>query len=344
MVPKSMEACTRVLFVGDDETVVTARSLDWGEYAGAALWKFPRGMTRQGMAGDNSIEWTARHGSVIVSFYGKVGIDGMNEAGLVANVLYLAETDYGELDGKPGLSVSLWSQYVLDNFTTVEEAVNALREEPFRIMAPTLPNGSPAAGHLAISDPTGDSAIFEYLDGQLHIHHGREYEVMTNSPPFDQQLALDAYWKQIGQDAFLPGTARASDRFVRASALLDALPKSIDKNIIKAVPGQDLNTQSVASMLSLIRAVSVPLGTSTPGQPNIASTFWRSVSDHANRRYYYDSATSPHTFWVELDDLDFEESAPSQTLPVGADDIYSGNVAAQFEEAEPFQWLSGDGK
>ena len=47
---------------------------------------------------------------------------------------------------------------------------------------------------------------------------------MTNSPPFDQQLALNAYWKGIGGDVMLPGTIRASDRFVRASYYVDALP------------------------------------------------------------------------------------------------------------------------
>ena len=36
------------------------------------------------------------------------------------------------------------------------------------------------------------------VDGKLVIHHGRQYQVMTNSPVFDQQLALNAYWQQIG--------------------------------------------------------------------------------------------------------------------------------------------------
>jgi penicillin V acylase-like amidase (Ntn superfamily) len=36
-------------------------------------------------------------------------------------------------------------------------------------------------------DPSGDSAILEYLGGKLVTHHGPEYKVMTNSPPYDQQ-------------------------------------------------------------------------------------------------------------------------------------------------------------
>ena len=109
----------------------------------------------------------------------------MNVKGLVANVLYLVESDYGKPDGdKPTLSITAWGQYVLDNYATVEEAVEELRQEPFVIIAPILPNKQPAQGHMAVSDPTGDSAIFEYLKGKLVIHHNRKYQIMTNSPAF----------------------------------------------------------------------------------------------------------------------------------------------------------------
>src|SRR5262245_66435638 len=64
--------------------------------------------------------------------------------------------------------------------TCVAEAVEALRPDSIRIIAPTLPNGRAATVHMTLSDPTGDSAIFEWLDGKLVIHHGKEYKVMTN--------------------------------------------------------------------------------------------------------------------------------------------------------------------
>ena len=136
-----------------------------------------------GQAGAESIQWTSKYGSVVVSGYEAGSADGMNEKGLVANLLYLAESDYGKPDGsRPFLSIAAWPQYVLDNYATVAEAVEALKKEPFNMLAPTLPNGPAAALHLAISDASGDSAIFEYVDGKLKIHHGKQYAVMTNSP------------------------------------------------------------------------------------------------------------------------------------------------------------------
>ena len=60
----------------------------------------------------------------------------MNEKGLVANVLYLVESDYGTpLTGKKALSLSAWGQYVLDSFATVDEAVEAMKKSPFYIVA-----------------------------------------------------------------------------------------------------------------------------------------------------------------------------------------------------------------
>ncbi len=333
-------ACTRTLYVGDDGTVITGRNMDWKEDMASNLWIFPAGMQRAGAAGPRSIQWESKYGSVCVSGYEAGTTDGMNEKGLVANLLYLAESDYGQADTKvPLLSIAAWPQYVLDNYATVAEAVNALGKEPFNILAPTLPNGTAAALHLSISDSSGDSAIFEYVNGKLTIHHGKQYTVMTNSPIFDEQLALNQYWKDIGGLVFLPGTNRAADRFARASFLLSAIPKHVDPNYIKGVPQQSYAYQAVASVLSVQRAVSVPLGITTPDQPNISSTIWRTVSDQKNLVYYFDSATRPNTFWVTLAKLNLERGAPVKKLTIQNGEVFSAEVSDQFTDAKPFAFL-----
>lgn len=337
---ESLNACTRALFIGSDSVVVTGRSMDWSEDMHSDLWVFPKGIERDGAAGPKSISWKSKYGSLIVSGYNVGTADGMNEKGLVANLLYLAESDYGRPSGeKPLLSISVWAQYVLDNFASVSEAVDALSKEPFAVLAPVLPNGSPAQLHLAISDEVGDSAIFEYIEGKLVIHHGKQYRVMTNSPIFSKQLALNAYWEGIGGLTFLPGTNRAADRFARASFLIEAIPKESSPHYITAVPRHDFINQAVASVMGVIRSVSVPLGITTPGEPNIASTLWRTVSDQKNKFYFFDSATSPNTFWVPLIDLDFKNNAPIKKLVTSGGKVYSGNAANHFEEAAPFVFL-----
>lgn len=327
------DACTRIVYQGAGDSYFTGRTMDWAEETGTDLWAFPAGLERDGGVGAGSIAWTSKHGSVISSFYNVGSVDGLNDAGLAGNVLYLVESDYGDAkaSGKPLLSVGAWMQYVLDNYATVAEAVDALSKEPFAIVAPVLPNGHAAAGHLAISDKSGDSAIFEYIGGKLTIHHGKQYTVMTNSPPFDQQLAINAYWNTVGGTNFLPGTSRAADRFARMSWMLNAVPPGLDE------------TQSVAEVMSLIRAISVPLGIQDPKQPNIASTRWRTTSDLKSGRYFFESVHTPSVFWVDLAKLDLKPGAPSLKLNLQGNPILAGEVSKAFKPAEPFKWLAPQG-
>lgn len=324
------DACTRAVYLGPDNMIVTGRTMDWKEDPQSNIYFFPRGMERRGGKTDNTIKWTSVYGSVVTAGYDIGVCDGMNEKGLVANLLFLAESDYHRPDDKrPVMGLSIWTQYVLDNFATVDEAVEVLGKEVFRIDDPDLPNGAKSTLHLSISDPTGNSAIFEYINGNLVIHHGRDCQVMTNSPTYDKQQTLDDYWEQIGGLVMLPGTNRASDRFVRASFYIKALPQTADYR------------QAVAGVFSVMRNVSVPLGISIPSQPNIASTRWRTVADQKNRVYYFESTLSPDIFWIDLNALDFSADKSVRKLTLTNGEIYSGDAAVNMQDAEPLSFLFG---
>jgi len=327
---QSVQACSRLLYETGNKTYITARSMDWNDpTAKTALWIFPRGMERDGGIGKNPVKWTSRYGSVIASFYDAASSDGMNEKGMVANVLYLAESDYGDAakTGKPTLSIGAWVQYFLDNYATVKEAVQAMGNAPFTVVAPILPNGRAASVHLSLSDSTGDSAILEYLGGKLVIHHGPEYRVMTNSPTYDQQLALNAYWDLIGGNNFLPGTISAADRFVRLSYNLKSSPKYKDQRL------------ALASAFSQIRAIGVPLGMEDPAHPNIAMTLWLTVADHGAKVYYFESVLMPAVMWADLKKIDFKEGSGSRKIVIEPETALAGDVSAKFEPSEPFKWL-----
>ncbi|NTC81222.1 linear amide C-N hydrolase [Agrobacterium tumefaciens] len=326
------EACTRFVYLGENDQVMTARSMDWKTDVGTNIWVFPRGMERSGEAGPNSVKWTSKYGSVIASGYDISTTDGMNEAGFAANVLWLVESSYPAYDGKsPGLSIAAWAQYVLDNFATVGEAVNALEKNPFTVVTDSVPGEERLATlHLSLSDASGDSAIVEYIDGKQVIHHSRKYQVMTNSPTFDKQLALNEYWTQIGGTVMLPGTNRASDRFARAAFYANAIPKSEDP------------VEAIASVLSVIRNVSVPYGITTPDQPNISSTRWRTVIDHKRKLYFFESALTPNIFWIDMTKLDVsKETGSVKKLDLGPNQIhiYSGMANDRLKDSKPFKFL-----
>ena len=328
---ESTMACTRVVFHGDNNNNMTARSMDWKSDVGTNLWIFPNNVKRNGNAGPKSIEWTAKYGSVVATGYDISTTDGLNEKGLNANLLWLVESEYPAFKktNKPLLSISLWAQYVLDNFATVDEAIKALEKEPFLVVSDSVPGENRLATlHLSISDASGDSAIIEYIKGKQVIHHDRKYQVMTNSPTFDQQLALNSYWKNIGGTVMLPGTNRAADRFARASFYINAIPKNANQR------------ETLASVFSVIRNASVPFGLNTEEEPNISSTRWRTVVDHKNSLYFFESAVSPNVFWINLKDINFN-TTQTQKLELGPDQsiLYSGEVNKSFKNAQPFHFL-----
>lgn len=325
--------CTRVVYSGKSGMVATGRSMDWKTDMHSNIWIFPRGMERNGETGSNSLTWTSKYGSVVTSAFEIASTDGMNEKGLVANLLWLPETEYPVRDkNKPGLTITAWVQYMLDNFATVDEAVNFIDEDTFQVVSDMMPDGSRLATlHLSISDATGDCAIFEYIGKKLTIYHSKEYKVLTNSPTYNKQLALNEYWNSIGGLTFLPGTNRASDRFARASFYVNALPETDDLRI------------AVASVFSVIRNTSVPYGISTPDAPEISTTQWRTVSDSKDLLYFFESSLTPNTFWVNLREVDLSEGAPVLKLSIANEETYHGNATKEFKPAPAFKFLGVKG-
>lgn len=326
---KKSDACTRVVYEGPEGMTATGRTMDWKEDPHTNLYIFPRGLERKGAESANTVEWVSKYGSVVAAGY-DIGIcDGMNEEGLVANLLFLPESVYEtENDERRVMGLSIWTQYVLDNFATVKEAVEELSKDSFRIDAPDLPNGVKSRLHLAISDPTGNSAIIEYLDGNVSIYEGKEYQVLTNSPAYNLQLAINDYWKQVGGLNMLPGTNRSSDRFARASFYINAVAQTADPKI--AVP----------TVFSVIRNVSVPYGISTPDSPHISSTRWRSVCDQKDLVYYFEKTVPMAVMHINMKEIDFSEGTGERVLKLTDGYNYEGDVTSDFvKSAHPFHFL-----
>lgn len=336
---KLAAACSRVLWGDNGIAVLVGRNMDWPEDMKTDLWAFPRGIKRTGEAGANSLTWTSKYGSVAASVYNLGTADGMNEKGLVANQLWLTEADYGQRDLKrPAVALSLWLQYVLDNFATVSEAVAAMQQQNIQIVPQKLPGSDTnATVHLSLGDASGDTAVIEIVDGgKLHVFHSRAYTVMTNSPPFAEQLANLKKYQGFGGSAPLPGTTEAADRFVRAAYYLENISKP--KNL----------QQAVASMLGVMRNVAQPFTrTNDPAHPEASHTIWRSVADATDRIYFYESTLSPNIVWVQLDQLDFSVGAPVRKLDLHKfntlDSSLIGDVTKDFAPSPPLTFLKVGG-
>ena len=247
--------CTRILWNDNGVAVVTSRTMDWPESTEPMLTAFPRGSRHDGgVAGGtkvvtgSALNWTSAHGTLVTTFYGVGAVDGINERGLAAHLLYLEATDFGPRDPHvPGLHAGLWAQYVLDQAATVGEALALLDEVQVVMMEA---RGTKATVHLALEDAAGDSAIIEHLDGKPVVHHGPQYRVMTNDPTYDEQLRLLAGldFSHPSDDMPLPGNVNPRDRFQRASYFSALLPEPRDER------------EAVAGVMAIARNASVPFG------------------------------------------------------------------------------------
>jgi choloylglycine hydrolase len=323
-------ACSRILWNDNALAVVVGRTMDWPESTEPVITVLPRGMERDGgriggeiVVAENAATWTSKYGSMVTTVYGVGTADGFNEAGLAAHMLYLTATDFGPRDpARPGLQAGLWAQYLLDNAASVDEAL-ALMDDVQIVM--TEARGSKTSVHLAIEDASGDSAIIEFVDGEQRVHHGREHVIMTNDPPYDEQIALLAQfdYSNPSSEMPLPGNVQATDRFQRAAYYHAMLPEPTSERA------------AIAGILAIARNVSVPFGAPYKGF-GIYNTEYRTAINVTDGRYFFELTTAPNVIWAALADFDIAPGAPVMLLD--PDDVaLAGDVSSAFTAGEaPF--------
>jgi len=331
-----VEACSRILWHNKLGTYV-ARGEDWFEDAPTNLWTLPRGAQRVGAVADNPYKWASKYGSLVVTMYDHIAMSGMNERGLSAHMLWLEDTKVAPRDPKlPAISISQWLQWYLDSFETVKEAVDASQKLPFQIRMGQDDHGNRGLVHISIEDASGDSAIFEIIEGEMKIFHDRRYIVMTNEPTFDKQLAILEQYAGFGGTKPLPGTHEASDRFIRGAFYAKNLPDPKDER------------NAIAALLSVIRNVGFPFGmpsperraTHTEASPTVSFTIFRLILNLNQRVMYFDRVFSPTVFWVRMDGLDFSEGAPVTKLVTAGNDL-AYDATDKFQPAEMFEFVPG---
>ncbi len=321
--------CTRVLWVTANGHVYVGRTQDWTEKANSAFRIYPKGIKRKGAVKENPLTWTSKYGSIALSIYNIGTHEGVNEKGLSAHVLYLAgETDFGKRNSKiPAIGISQWAQYFIDNFATVDEAIEAQKKSNIQIEPLILPNGFPTLVHISLEDKSGNSAIIEYIAGKAIIHKGKEYTVMTNEPTYDKQLENLKQYRTFGGNKALPGERNPLDRFVRATYYSENLPQPTN------------SSEGVASIFSVIRNVSVPFGKPDPLKPNVSSTIFRTVIDLTAGRYYFESTYAPNVVWIDYSQLDFSKGASEKELQVEKLIFtLNGNISNKLIKATPFEF------
>ena len=318
--------CSLTMWSSDGHPIIVGRNWDWTDMVMTELYASPRGVERSGMTATNPMKWKAKYASIAAVAWEALTGGGINEAGLSANLLYLAESNFGDRDDSlKGVSASIWAQYFLDCFATVAEVVEeskAIQVLPFKVVHKGQLGESTI--HLTVQDASGDSAVIEILDGKPVIHHGKQYKVVANSPTYDEQLAMMKDYEGFGGNKPVPGGSQSDERFIRGAFYAQMLPEQPAS--YKA---------AVSGVMSIMRNMSTPFGMDDPGKPNISATRWRTYADLTNKRYYFEFADMPNVVWVDMDKLNLDEGASTQKFNLDTHSDVSGHVADMFSPTEP---------
>jgi len=308
------KACSRIFLNRDGGDMVSARSWDLYIDDKPKIVYYPAGIAHPGSVKKNVLGWTSKYASAGVRSFDAGTSDGMNEKGLAANMLYLDGSQYEPADQRPSLNNIAWAEYVLDNFATVEETLKGLAR--VRVIS-TKAGGREWPLHLALEDAKGDSAILEYVDGKLSVHHGKKFTVMTNEPPMPKQLANLKKYKLFGGNLAMPGDIDPSSRFVRASSYL------------KTLPNPKSHEQAVGYVTGILRTTMVPFGAEDTGSSEAADTWptrWSTIADLSRKRFYFLPGITQNIFWI-----DFGKLAGTRTpLAIKPTSALQGDVSDQL--------------
>ncbi len=320
------DACSRVLYVGNDSLRIVGRSLDWKTPIPTNLYVYPRGMAKEGNNIAGSVKWTSKYGAIYAVGYDGGVTEGMNEKGLVVNGLFCKGTVYvnDSTMSRPPMSLAMFPAWILDLCADTPEAVALLSKHDFNISGATFDGGTVSALHWGITDAEGRCAMVEFDHGTIKIYEGQDMPVLTNDPNYPQMTAINEYWEKKGGVHTLPGTVSSPDRFVRAAFF--------DKNVAKT-GDTDLGFSIIRSILM---NVSVPYEYTVEGEGNVSSTQWRSFANIRDLRYYFDVVTNPGVFYIDLNKCDFRKGASVMKIDVSKSAGYVGEANHHLFKTQPF--------
>ncbi len=287
-------SCTTFCIHTGDE-LVFGRNYDWTAGDGIVFVN-KRDVVKTAFTKKGSpAEWVSKYGSVTFNQYGReFPTGGMNEAGLVIELMWLDETKYPEQDTRATVGGILqWIQYQLDNCETIQEVIDT--DKLLRIPESAVPV------HYLISDKYGNTASIEFLDGRLVQHSGEtmKFRALTNDT-YEKSLKYLNTLKEFGGTEDFTDDRSSLDRFARACSMVNNYSKEANGNAVD-YGFKILNRVSQGS-----------------------STKWSIVYDIKNMTVYFKTYDESGIKNIEFARLDFNCSSPVKMIDINSS--MEGNV------------------
>lgn len=291
-------ACTTFNLRGGDVNIF-GRNYDWSVGDGAVIVN-KRGFLKAAMKVKDEkgtpATWKSKYGSITFNQYGReFPQGGMNEAGLVVEIMAVPEGQYPLPDSRPYVGKAQFRQYLLDCFSTVKEVIES--DSLVRVS----PTGKGPMTHLLVSDRTGASAVIEFIGGKRVVYTGESMPVRALS----NTLYADSlsYWK----DKKVPAvdTLMSVERFIRAADSAS----SFDAKAINA---------PIDHAFEVLKQV-------TQGD----KTRWSIVYDIKTLQASFKTSSNPKIRSIDLKKMDFSCKSPVRMIDI---DAGSGDLSNSFQD------------
>lgn len=195
------------------------KNYDWMQTM-ARLYVNKRNVKKAGLIfrpGDQPAQWISKYGSLTFNQFGReFPHGGINEAGLIIEIMWLTQSVYPPSDSRPTVNELQWIQYMLDNYASVADMV--ADADKLRVQMVTAPV------HYLACDSTMACATFEFLSGKMIAHSGADlpYASLTNDNYVDSLAALREHIG-FGGTKPIPMDTSSLSRFVRGTALAQSI-------------------------------------------------------------------------------------------------------------------------
>jgi choloylglycine hydrolase len=251
-------ACTAFCIVNNGKCI-SARNYDWSICSGYLLTN-SKGITKESYnidSGDkNILKWKSLYNSVTFNQYGKeFPTSGINEAGLIIDVLYLTESVYPTNENLPSVNEMQWVQYMLDNASSVNEVITLAPKVNIKSLAAKI--------HYFIADISGKSATVEFVEGKMLISNNSLSGICAITNDTYQNSVKYA----IEKNKIIHDPTHSLNRFNNAFQL--------SKNLDQHLPNLS-NSDLIDSAFYILEKVKDP-----------SSTQWSIVYDINNLKVYY---------------------------------------------------------
>lgn len=250
-------------------------------------------LTTENRLNPSSVSWISRYGSVTFNNFGKDFPDGgMNEAGLFIWEMN-EDAEYPKNDSLPKLNQMNWMQYILDNFSTTEEAVQCASEIEI----------DGWGWHFFVGDAMGNTAAIAFVNGKVVVDTGNKMPVpVLFNTPYKRELELLKYYKGFG-GSYEPNVNDPKvPRFVRTAVLLNEYR---DQNPV----------EYGFHMLEILRVNDDPE--------------WSVIFDVRGRKVYFRTRLNPEIKSVTMDGIDFSNAEPARVLNI--DQKEGNDVLPRFQ-------------